>query len=77
MAPIDSIHIRRDHFKRIEAIHDAWVNTSADNIELATYRDAMIAYRRELIARITAIRDRTEKHGLKIDSKRGMIYGDE
>jgi len=40
----------------IEAIHAAWVKTPASDLKLADYREAMVAYRRDLINKLSAVR---------------------
>ena len=44
------------HNDSIEAIHAAWVKASASDLKLADYREAMVAYRRDLIKKISAVR---------------------
>lgn len=44
------------HKASIEAIHASWVKAPASELKLADYREAMTAYRRDLINKLSAVR---------------------
>jgi hypothetical protein len=51
------------HTKGIESIFESWIKQPADKITLADYRNAMLAHRKELLARTIAERDRIARDG--------------
>jgi hypothetical protein len=52
------------HDDSIEAIHAAWVKAPASDLKLADYRQAMVAYRRDLINKLSAVRATIERDGV-------------
>lgn len=44
------------HDQSIDAIHAAWVMAPANELKVSDYRDAMTAYRRDLINKLSAVR---------------------
>jgi len=51
----------------IEAIHAAWVKAPANELKLADYREAMAAYRRDLISKLSAVRAIIARDGVGFD----------
>ncbi len=57
------------HRDAVEAIRNDWAKTPANQIKLSDYHDAMLVYRREVIAGIIAERDRIAKEGVERKEK--------
>jgi hypothetical protein len=51
------------HHDAVKRIFDDWVKGPPDRLRLSDYRDAMLAHRRELLARVIAERDRVARDG--------------
>ena len=51
------------HNTAVKTIFENWAKTPPDQLRLQDYRDAMLAHRRELLARVIAERDRVARDG--------------